>query len=150
MLLTLLFRIKKTIRIAKSQTTNAFSYLKGANNKMDKVNAVIQYIEQHYHDEICNVHVETLTGCSFSDFSDEFQKVTGLQFLRYLIRRQLTLIKDELCCTDDLQNKNYSPFNSWDEFSNLFRCEFKITADSAIANKHIILQERENRGISDD
>jgi len=117
---------------------------------MDKVNAVIQYIEQHYHDEICNAHVEALTGCSFSDFSDKFQKVTGLQFLRYLIRRQLTLIKDELCRTDDLQNKDYSPFNSWDEFSNLFRCEFKITVDSAIANKHIILQERENRGISDD
>lgn len=123
---------------------------KGANNKMDKVNVVIQYIEQHYHDEICNAHVETLTGCSFSDFLDEFQKVTGLQFLRYLIRRQLTLIKDELCRTEDLQNKNYSPFNSWNEFSNLFCCEFKITVDSAIANKHIILQERENRGISDD
>ncbi|GAY78769.1 hypothetical protein NBRC111894_4323 [Sporolactobacillus inulinus] len=117
---------------------------------MDKVNAVIQYIEQHYHDEICNTHVEALTGCSFSAFSDEFQKVTGLQFLRYLIRRQLTLIKDELCHTDDLRNKNYSPFNSWDEFSNLFRCEFKITVDTAIANKHIILQERENRGILDD
>ena len=142
--------MKKNNPDCQKSTTNAFSYLKGANNKMDKVNAVIQYIEQHYHDEICNAHVEALTGCSFSDFSDKFQKVTGLQFLRYLIRRQLTLIKDELCRTDDLQNKDYSPFNTWDEFSNLFRCEFKITVDSAIANKHIILQERENRGISDD
>lgn len=142
--------MKKNNPDCQKSTTNAFSYLKGANNKMDKVNAVIQYIEQHYHDEICNAHVETLTGCSFSDFSDEFQKVTGLQFLRYLIRRQLTLIKDELCRTHDLQNIDYSPFNSWDEFSNLFRCEFKITVDSAIANKHIILQERENRGVSDD
>jgi AraC-like DNA-binding protein len=149
-LLTLLFRIKKTIRIAKSQTTNAFSYLKGTNNKMDKINAVIKYIEQHYHDEICNTHVEALTGCSFSNFSDEFQRVTGIQFLRYLIRRQLTLIKEDLCRPDDSKEINYSPFNGWDEFSNLFKCEFKTTVDSAINNEHIILQERGSRGIPHD
>jgi len=110
---------------------------------MDKINAVIQYIDEHYHDEICNIHVEKLAGCSFTSFSVEFQRVTGLQFLRYLIRRQLTLIKDELCLTEvSQQDKNYSPFNSWDEFSNLFRCEFKMTVDSAIENKHIVLQKK--------
>ncbi|WP_251553994.1 hypothetical protein [Neobacillus muris] len=117
---------------------------------MDKINAVIQYIDEHYHHEICNKHVEELTGCTFSDFSDEFQRVTGLQFLRYLIRRQLTLIKEELCRPDASKDKNYSPFNGWDEFSNLFKCEFKTTVDSAINNEHIILQERGSRGIPND
>ncbi|MBD8069756.1 helix-turn-helix domain-containing protein [Bacillus sp. PS06] len=117
---------------------------------MDKINAVIQYIDEHYHDEICNKHVEKLTGYSFANFSVEFQRVTGMQFLRYLIRRQLTLIKDELCYTNNPQDKNYSPFNSWYEFSNLFKCEFKITVDSAIENVHIVLQERGNGGISND
>ncbi|HWJ77798.1 MULTISPECIES: AraC family transcriptional regulator [Bacillaceae] len=117
---------------------------------MDKINAVIQYIDEHYHDEICNKHVEELAGCSYVDFVSEFQKVTGSQFLRYLIRRQLTLIKEELCRINDSQDKNYSPFNGWDEYSNLFKCEFKTTVDSAIDNEHIILQERGSRGIPND
>ncbi|MFS0864759.1 hypothetical protein [Fredinandcohnia sp. 179-A 10B2 NHS] len=92
---------------------------------MDKINAVIQYIDEHYHDEICKKHVEKLTGCSYVDFVSEFQRVTGSQFLRYLIRRQLTLIKEELCRTDISQHKNYSPFNGWDEFSNLLNANSK-------------------------
>ncbi|WP_400244982.1 hypothetical protein AB3U99_01245 [Niallia sp. JL1B1071] len=112
---------------------------------MDKINAVIQFIDEHYHDEICNKHVEELTGSSFVDFVSEFQRVTGLQFLRYLIRRQLTLIKEELCRTDDSQVQNFSPFNGWNEFSNLFKCEFKTTVGAAIENEHIILQERGSR-----
>lgn len=117
---------------------------------MDKINAVIQYIDEHYHNEICNKHVEELTGCSFCDFSNEFQRVTGLQFLRYLIRRQLTLIKEELCCPDDSKRKNYSPFKDWNEFSILFKCEFKTTIETAISNEDIILQEKGSRVIPND
>lgn len=117
---------------------------------MDKINTVIQYIDENYHDEICNKHVEELTGYSFIDFSNEFQRVTGLQFLRYLIRRQLTLIKEELCRTDNSRDKNYSPFNGWEEFSYLFKCEFKTTVYSAIDNEHMILQEKGSRVILND
>lgn len=109
---------------------------------MDKISVVLTYIDEHYHEEINHKQVEKLTGCSFRNFSEEFQKETGQPFLRYLIRRQLTLIKEEICNSGFSKDISFCPFNDRNEFSNLFKYEFKLTLETAIKNEHIVLQER--------
>ncbi|ADU28504.1 AraC family transcriptional regulator [Evansella cellulosilytica] len=109
---------------------------------MNAISLVLDYIEEHYHDEINEKTVEYVTGCTFEEFAKKFKEKTGVTFSTYLVRRQLTRINDELCnitCEKDL---NCSPFQSWEELSTLFKSEFKIPIDTATKNEHFILQEK--------
>ncbi len=109
---------------------------------LDKIEVVINHIDDNFNSEIRRKDIEELADCSFENFSVEFEKETGMQFLRYLVRRQLTLVKEEISHKNGSKDINYSPFNGYDEFTTIFEFEFNIKVDEALDNKKIILQDR--------
>ncbi|WP_371069658.1 hypothetical protein [Sediminibacillus sp. JSM 1682029] len=109
---------------------------------LDMIEVVINHIDDHFNSEIHRKDIEELADCSFEDFSVEFEKETGMQFLRYLVRRQLTLVKEEISRKNGSIDKKYSPFNGYDEFRTIFEFEFNIKVDEILDNEKIILQDR--------
>lgn len=67
---------------------------------VDRMNAVIDYLEAHLCDEIDPQEVSRIMACPFSVFQRSFAPITGIQLSEYLRRRRLTCAARELQNTD--------------------------------------------------
>jgi AraC-like DNA-binding protein len=109
----------------------------------DKIHLVVDYIEEHYHDDITYRKIEELTAESFQTFKNEFQKWSGMRIEVYKLRRQLTLIKEEMMKLNlTLDDMDISPFENQLIYSFYFQCEFAISIEAAVKHKHLSLQPK--------
>ncbi len=64
----------------------------------NRMNKVIDYVEEHLGSEICENEISKIMACPFAVFQSSFTQITGLSFRDYIRRRRLT------CAAYDLQN----------------------------------------------
>lgn len=67
---------------------------------VDRMNAVIDYLEAHLCDEIDTQELSRIIACPFSVLQRWFAPITGIQLSEYLRRRRLTCAAYELQNTD--------------------------------------------------
>ncbi|AEY65575.1 helix-turn-helix domain-containing protein [Clostridium sp. BNL1100] len=67
---------------------------------VNRMNRVIDYVENHLSNEINEKEISKITACSFSLFQGSFAQITGISLSEYVRRRKLT------CAAYDLQNTN--------------------------------------------
>ena len=65
-----------------------------------RLNQVMDYVEEHLQNEICEAEVSRLMGCSYSAFQNSFSQVAGIPFSEYVRRLRLTMAAHELLNTD--------------------------------------------------
>ena len=66
----------------------------------ERMNLVMDYVEQHLHDKISESAIAEIAACPYSLFAASFSQITGVSFSEYVRRRKLT------CAAYDLQNTN--------------------------------------------
>ncbi len=92
-----LFSMKE---ITGRQNDNPLQLILGG-EKMDlieRMNQVIDYVEQHLDSEVDEKEISKITASSFSLFQGAFTQITGISLSEYVRRRRLT------CAAHDLQN----------------------------------------------
>jgi AraC family transcriptional regulator len=57
---------------------------------VDRMNAVIEYVEKHLADEISSDEVSKIIACSYGVFQRSFIQITGIPLTEYIRRRRLT------------------------------------------------------------
>lgn len=67
---------------------------------VDRMNSVIDYVEEHHNSEIDEKEISKIAACSFSLFQGSFTQITGIAFSEYIRRRKLTCAAHELQNTD--------------------------------------------------
>ncbi len=65
---------------------------------VDRMNKVVDYVENSLNGEINEMEISKITACSFSLFQASFSQITGVSLSEYVRRRKLT------CAAYDLQN----------------------------------------------
>ncbi|UZW12835.1 AraC family transcriptional regulator [Clostridium pasteurianum] len=92
---------------------------------LDIVEKVVEYIEENYHSHISEEIIETITGKSSGYVRNEFKKVVNIPIDEYRIRRQLSLIIQEMKnINKKLNNSNLLPWNTQNSFSKVFKSNF--------------------------
>jgi AraC family transcriptional regulator len=56
---------------------------------VDRMNAVIEYVETHLTDEISTDEVSKIIACPYGVFQRSFIQITGIPLTEYVRRRQL-------------------------------------------------------------
>ncbi|MFC0301143.1 hypothetical protein ACFFIS_09990 [Virgibacillus soli] len=109
----------------------------------DKINIVVEYIDEHYRDDINCEKIEGLTAGSIKTFEEVFQEKSGIRFKDYKLRRQLTLIKEEIMKLNlSLDDADVTPFENQLIYSFYFQREFAISLEAAIEHKYLSLQPK--------
>lgn len=67
---------------------------------VDRMNSVIDYVEEHINSEIDEKEISKIAACSFSLFQGSFTQITGIALSEYIRRRKLTCAAHELQNTD--------------------------------------------------
>lgn len=89
------------------------------------VKNLIEYIEENYHSNISNEVIEDITGKSSGYVRNEFKKIVNISVDEYRIRRQLTLIIQEMKNNNKkLNNSNLLPWNTENSFCKAFKSNF--------------------------
>lgn len=65
---------------------------------MQRMNQVMDYVEQHLCSEISGEEIAQIAACPYPIFQSSFSQITGISFSEYIRRRRLT------CAAYDLQN----------------------------------------------
>ena len=65
-------------------------------NSIDRINMVIDYIEQKLHGELDEKGIARIAGCSFQQFQRIFSFITGMPLHEYIRKRKLTVAAIEL------------------------------------------------------
>lgn len=65
---------------------------------VDRMNSVIDYVENNLSHEIDEKEISKITACSFNLFQGSFTQITGIPLSEYVRRRKLT------CAAHDIQN----------------------------------------------
>lgn len=68
----------------------------GYNNKMDTITAALEYIHQHYHEELFISEIAERFGMERRRFSYLFERLTGLTPIQYLTEYRIELAKELL------------------------------------------------------
>ncbi|AIF45135.1 AraC family transcriptional regulator [Virgibacillus sp. SK37] len=109
----------------------------------DKVQLIVDYIDKHYHENLTNDKIEELVSESIETFENRFQARSGMRFVVYKLRRQLTLIKEEKVKSNlSIDDMDVSPFENQLIYSFYFQCEFAISLEAAIKHEHLSLQPK--------
>lgn len=109
----------------------------------DKINLVVDYIDKNYHDDLNCKKIEELTEGPIKIFEEVFQEKSGIRFKDYKLRRQLTLIKEEMMKLNlSLDDVDVTPFENQLVYSFYFQCEFAISLEAAIKHKYLSLQPK--------
>lgn len=110
-----------------------------------KIKKVVEYIDKNYHSNIDKDNIETLTNISYGHFRNRFKEITGISLDKYRIRRELTLIIEEINNNNSkLKESNILPWNSDNAFYTAFKKEFNITPKQYLTNENgaAILQKK--------
>ena len=67
---------------------------------VDRMNAVIDYVESHLCDEISSDEVSRIIACPYTVFQRSFVQITGVTLSEYIRRRRLTSAAYEIQNTD--------------------------------------------------
>lgn len=67
---------------------------------VDRMNAVIDYVEEHLCDEISSEAVSRIIACPYTVFQRSFVQITGITLSEYVRRRRLTSAAYEIQNTD--------------------------------------------------
>ncbi len=70
----------------------------------NRMNLVMDYVEEHLCDDIMESDISRLAFCPYSAFQTSFSQITGITFSEYIRRRKLT------CAAYDLQNTDITPY----------------------------------------
>lgn len=67
----------------------------------NRMNLVMEYVEQHLCADVSEAEVAKLAACSYPAFQASFSQITGIAFSEYVRRRKLTCAAYDLQNTDD-------------------------------------------------
>lgn len=65
-----------------------------------RVNRVMDYVENHLHEDISEDEVSKIMACPYSVFANSFSQIAGISFSEYVRRRRLTMAAYDLQNTD--------------------------------------------------
>lgn len=68
---------------------------------MQRINRVMDYVEEHLRDEICEEEISKIMACPYQNFQSLFGQVTNISFSEYIRRRKLTMAAYDLQNTDE-------------------------------------------------
>lgn len=112
---------------------------------IEKIGLVVDYIDENYHNIIEKDRIEELTNVSLGHFRNKFKEIVGMPLDKYRIRRELTLIIDEIeRNAAKISKSNLLPWNDENGFYNAFKKEFNIAPKQYLIkdNRNIVLQEK--------
>ncbi len=100
---------------------------------VDRMNKVIDYLEEHLCDEINPDEISRILTCPYSVFQRSFAPITGIQLSEYIRRRRLT------CAAYDIQNTDQRildiavkyGYDSADAFTAAFKRMHGVTPQEA-------------------
>jgi AraC family transcriptional regulator len=100
---------------------------------VDRMNGVIDYIEDHLCGELDTEEISRIMACPYSVFQRSFGPVTGMQLSEYIRRRKLTCAAYELRNTDQrvLDIAVKYGYDSADAFTAAFRRLHGVTPAEA-------------------
>lgn len=103
---------------------------------IENIKAIIEHIEEHYHEDLSKEDINEITGLSYGFVRNEFKQIVNIPLDKYRKRRQLTLIINEIAQSSLSINKNnLSPWSSENSFRVAFKNEFHVTAKKVIDGK---------------
>lgn len=107
---------------------------------VDRMNQVVDYLEEHLTDEIDPVEISRIMACPYSVFQRSFAPVTGIQLSEYIRRRRLSCAAYELQNTDlrvlDVAVK-YG-YDSADAFASAFKRMHGINPQEARSSDAVL------------
>lgn len=117
---------------------------------LEKIALIIDYIDAHYHENVENNTIESLTGLSSAHVRSEFKKIVGMPLDKYRRRRQLTLIINEIIdmgCS--ISKSNLLPWGSANSFRVTFKKEFGILPNEIIKDPNYVdwLQQKFDQNV---
>lgn len=110
-------------------------------NMLERMNATIEYIEDHLLDELHMSTIAKVTGCSETDIQKTFYALTGISIVEYVRRRRLSFAGYELQMGESsvLDVALKYGYTSPDSFTRAFRQMHNITP-SAVKKGGCILK----------
>lgn len=67
---------------------------------MNRINQVMDYVEEHLTDDISEDEISRIMACPYQNFQSLFAQLTNISFSEYIRRRKLTMAAYELQNTD--------------------------------------------------
>lgn len=117
------------------------------NNMIENIKIVIDYIDENYHDVWSTDKIKELINVSVGHFRNEFKEIVGISLDNYRIRRELTLIINEIQENNKtINNSNLLPWSDNNGFYSSFKKEFGIPPKQYLMkkNNYVRLQEKFN------
>ena len=110
-----------------SEICETFSHVSQKN--IDKIKAILSYVEQHYSENVGVAEVAELCFYSKSYFMKFFKESMGMSFINYLNDYRLETAANKLRATDDniLEIAIACGFNNLSYFNRSFKKKYKIT-----------------------
>ena len=110
-----------------SEICETFSHVSQKN--IDKIKAILSYVEQHYSENIGVEEVAELCFYSKSYFMKFFKESMGMSFINYLNDYRLETAANKLRATDDniLEIAIACGFNNLSYFNRSFKKKYKFT-----------------------
>lgn len=100
---------------------------------LNEISKIIEYIEDNYNSSLSKEVIEETTGMSEGYFRNEFKKVVKIPLDKYRIRRELTLIIDDIINSGlPINQNNILPWTATNSFYKAFKSEFKMTPNEYI------------------
>lgn len=108
-----------------------------------RIRKVVNYIDNNYHSIVDESIIKELTGVTLGHFRNEFKRISGMSLDKYRIRRQLTLIINEIKLSEkSIKGSNLNPWNDDNSFYVAFKKEFGISPSKYLNSLDIGLQEK--------
>lgn len=110
-------------------------------NMLERMNATIEYIEEHLLEELHLPTIAKVAGTSESEIQKTFYALTGISIVEYIRRRRLTLAGFELLKKEKsvLEIASDYGYTSPDSFTRAFR-QMHGTTPSAVKKGGCLLK----------
>lgn len=114
-----------TTIISRMYIWNGSSIVTLLDNKQQRINNCIAYIDSRYYENISLEQISKMAALSVPTFCDMFKSTTGLSFKDYLNKKRIEKAKSLLACGEGITEAAY--ICGYNDFSTFYRNFVKFT-----------------------